>query len=709
VDSHALKVLEYGQVLRLLQARVPSSLGRTALAALSPSSRREVVLERQRQTTEMRTLRERHGDLPWAGSGDISGHLERLKAEDSWIEPRHLYCIAEFITAALRVKEQILSSGDSIPVVARIAAGIPELGELGREIKRCVNSEGEVFDNASPELARVRKSISSVRREVMAFLEGFFREGRGAEAIQEKIITQRNGRYVIPVKAGSRTLIPGLVHDRSASGLTLYLEPHAAVEKNNSLRELVLGEKAEVRKVLQSLSGGVRGRDAELRRATEVMAELEAIWARAVYSGERDMVEPEVFEEGGRLRLRGAEHPLLQETLGEGVVPIDVEFGGENRTLVLTGPNTGGKTAALKTVGLLCLMAQSGLHLPASPGSGLSCFPEILADIGDEQSLEQNLSTFSGHMKNIIALLEKAAPEALVLLDELGAGTEPQEGAAIGIAILEEVQAQGATAMATTHHNAVKVYASTTPGVANASMEFDGKTLQPTYRLVMGVPGRSQAFAVAAHLGLREETIRRAQAHQTHGEVQLDDLMADLEGRRAGMGRERASLTEARRRLDEEEHAQQKRWKERHDRLSREARQVIREAERELHEHLRTLRRIKSPAAAQGVKSSLQGLRNVLEEQLPGGQPQAPPVGRLSPGDQVFLKTVRAWGTVEEVGKDTAVVQVGDKRCTISLAEAERRESSASPGRGERPFTDRSDPWEGYRSAPRGSRGLSCG
>lgn len=681
LEPHTAKVLEFDRVLALARGRAPSSLGKGRLLSEGPSPDREEVLRRQRCTAQMRQLREGDGDLNWGGSQDISSDLRRLQAEDTWIEPPALLRVAAFAAAATRVKKSIFSADRSLSELHTLAAMIPGTGDLADRIHHAVTAEGEVADGASPELGRIRRRLEMVRREIIATLERHFDNAGSASAIQEKIITRRDERYVIPVKAGSRGAVPGLVHDRSASGQTLYVEPEGVVGKNNTLRELMAAEKEEVLRILRLLGAAVRSRKGELEASMEAMATLEAVWARAVFAAEFDMTEPEILEEEGRVELEGARHLLLEEAVGSDTVPIDFSLGGATNTLVLTGPNTGGKTVALKTVGLLCLMAQSGFQIPALPGSGMSCFREILADIGDEQSIQQSLSTFSGHMNNVIAVLERSGPGSLVLLDELGAGTDPSEGAALGIAILEETASRGALTVATTHHNAVKVFASVTPGVANASMEFDSRTLRPTYRLVTGVPGRSQAFHIAERLGLDRRIIDRARGHQGAGEVRLDGLMADLERERRDLAGERSVLEAAKRRHEEEEARQKKAWEKRRDKLEQAGRRALRETERELAAALRGLKKEKSIPAAQRVSDSMEKVRAVLREHTPERRPPAVDPADLHAGTRIFLKTLRAWGIVEERDSTSVTVNIDGKRCTVPLADVERREAPSPPGR----------------------------
>jgi DNA mismatch repair protein MutS2 len=672
LEAHTVRLLEFDKVLDLVRLRAPSSLGRAALSDQPPSFDRGEVRARQRETSEMRFLQEEGKGPSWGGSQDVSPELERLRAEDSWIEPTAFSRIAAFAEAAGRVRKAIESSARSCPGLFLIAGPIPPLGELAAEIRRCVNGEGEVDDTASGELRKIRRGLEQTRRDIISSLERYFSRPESAAAIQETIVTRRAERYVIPVKAGSKGAVRGLVHDRSASGQTLYIEPESVVQKNNALRELLAAEREEVLRILRRLGSMVRDESENIRTATASMASLEAIWARAVFCAEANLTEPVILEEEGRIELGGARHPLLDLALGEGVVPVEFSLGGDTRTLVLTGPNTGGKTVALKTIGLLCIMAQSGLQISALPESGLSCFSGILADIGDEQSIQQSLSTFSGHMKNIIRVLRCSGPGTLALLDELGAGTDPSEGAAIGIAVLEELHSRGGLTVATTHHNAVKVFASVTPGVANASMEFDSETLRPTYRLVKGIPGRSQAFHIAERLGLSKEVLERARGYRSSGEVRLDRLVADLERERSGLSEEKASLGKEREHLRKEAQKERQRWENKREEIEKEGRSALREAERELRESRKRLRKEKGSSAADGVRASIQKVQKVLRRHAPAPEAPGPPVEAPAVGDQVFLRTLRAWGRVEETEKESVTVTVDGKRCTVPVGEIQK-------------------------------------
>lgn len=628
----------------------------------------------------MRAFSEGDIELSWGGSGDISPEMEGLELEGSWIEPPRLLRVAAFAGAADRIRKTLTRVRATCPRLYDLAGTLAPFPEIVAEVGRCITGDGEVADGASPELRRLRRDLEQARRDIIRTLERMLRDRSREKAIQEPIVTLRQDRYVIPVRAGSRGAVPGIVHDRSASGQTLFIEPQGVVAANNRLRELTAMEREEVLRILRELADAIRERGADLRAAMSTLGELEAVAASAAYAARTSSQPPEITVGEGPLDVREARHPILWEKLGSAVVPMDLNLG-ETRTLVLTGPNTGGKTVALKTVGLLCLMAQSGLQIPAAAGSVLPCFTDILADIGDEQSIEQNLSTFSGHMKNIIAVLEGSRESSLVLLDELGAGTDPAEGAALAIAILEEVHSRGARTVATTHHNAITVFASVTEGVSNASMEFNGETLEPTYRLRIGVPGRSQALHIASRLGMKQEVIDRARRQQSSGELRLESLMNDLEDRRRDLERQEGELQKKKTAAAEEQLRRDAKWRRKVEKLEKEGRKSLRRAEEELAAHMKTLRKQPGQPGVEVVRQAMKRVDGVVAEYRPPAPP-AKPVGPVSPGDTVMVRTLRAWGVVEEVGAQGLTVTVDGKRCSIPLAEiTERRPAAKEAGK----------------------------
>ncbi|HIC93079.1 MAG TPA: hypothetical protein EYP09_02360, partial [Anaerolineae bacterium] len=513
------------------------SAGRELALGLRPSTDPAEVRRRQGETSEARRLLALRGDLSLGGAHDVRPLVKNARRE-AVLLPTELLDIRDTLVRGRTLRRAILRLSDQFPLLADIAARIEECPRLVSEIARCINERAEVVDGASPDLARVRRELRETHRRLLDKLERIISSPSTAPFLQEPIITQREGRYVIPLKADFKGRIPGLVHDVSASGATLFIEPLATLELGNRWRELQVEEEREVRRVLAALSALVAEEGERVEHTVEALAELDLAFAKAKYAEELKAVEPKLVSwkaprrpasncqhPGSTIDLRKARHPLLDPAT---VVPIDVHLSDDYFILVITGPNTGGKTVSLKTVGLLALMAQCGLHIPAAEGSALSVFSGIYADIGDEQSIEQNLSTFSSHLNNIVDILRRADRRSLVLLDELGAGTDPSEGSALARAILSHLLERRITTFVATHYPELKVFAHATPGVENACVEFDLETLAPTYKLSIGLPGRSNALAIASRLGLASGIVDRAremvppQSLEAEGLLHLD-------------------------------------------------------------------------------------------------------------------------------------------------------------------------------------------
>jgi DNA mismatch repair protein MutS2 len=568
------------------------------------------------------------------------------------------------------------------------------------EIERCINDQGEVTDAASPKLASIRREMLVVHDRIMTRLERIIASTQARPYLQEPLITQREGRYVIPLKADFKGRIPGLIHDTSASGATLFIEPLAVVELGNRIRELQLEEQKEIERILRELSGQVAARGDEIRQTVETLAQIDLALAKAKYSYALKAVEPELSpeDEGRRtkdgnhssfvvrrssfLRFVNARHPLLDPAT---VVPITVHAGEEFRILVITGPNTGGKTVALKTTGLLTLMALAGLHIPAQEGSRLTVFSGVYADIGDEQSIEQSLSTFSSHLTHIIALLRTADSRSLVLLDEIGAGTDPVEGSALARALLSYLLERKITTLATTHYSELKAFAHTTPGVANASVEFDVETLSPTYELTIGLPGRSNAFAIARRLGLSVSILERAKQWLTESDLAMEDMLAEIK-------RAREEAIAARRSTQSSEEAARRAERELQRRLAEveaDRREVLNEARRQAQAELAVLRdeiaRLRRELAfpsglrPEGIAGVLAQVTEQAEtladlaEPLPAvPRPVAAPVRPVQVGDRVWVTGLNVAGEVAGLLDDgQADVQMGILRARVPLAELE--------------------------------------
>jgi DNA mismatch repair protein MutS2 len=590
MDEHARRVLEFDKVLARLANLTAFSAGRDLALSLQPSPSYVDVLERQRVLAEAMRLREMRLALNLNTAVDVRPALEKA-ALGGALDGQELLAVA----ATQRVAEQCRTT------LTRVAPNLPRLGALGdtllphdgivRDIGRAIDTRGDVTDAASTALAVVRRDIKVAHDRLQARLQDFLASSSGRLAAQESLVTLRDGRYVVPIKADFRGEVRGIVHDVSSSGATLFIEPLAVVDLANQWRELQIEERREVERILRLLSEQVGAVAEDLAANVAVLAQLDLALSAARLADELSHVSvgPQASSpstpapqagrlpnseatrgqgEGSRfvlpnpspdadpeawlnrapavLGLDEARHPLLTAP-----VPISLRIGGEQRVLLITGPNTGGKTVALKTVGLLCLMAQSGLPVPAGPNTTLPVFEEVLADIGDEQSIEQSLSTFSGHLRNVIQLLERAGPQSLVLLDELAAGTDPAEGAALARALLQDLLDRGALTMATTHHGELKLFAHSTPGVVNAAVEFDTVSLAPTYRIVMGVPGRSNALAIAARLGLPETILRAAQESLAPEEAAMESLLTDLHTEREAAEKARRAEEQAQRRAED--------------------------------------------------------------------------------------------------------------------------------------------------------------
>lgn len=558
MDEHAFRVLEFDKVIARLAQLTSFSAGRERAEALRPSAEFTDVLRRQELLSEAIRLRQLRVQLNLNGAGDVRPAAEKA-ALGGVLDTRDLLAVAATQQAAHLVKAVLTRASSSVPLLAELGSLLVELPALVEEISRSIDPRGDVSNNASTNLGLIRRDIRIAHDRLHAKLQEFLGSSSGRLAAQESIVTLRDGRYVIPIKAEFKGEVRGIVHDVSSSGATVFIEPLAVVDLANKWRELQIEEQREIERILRRLSGLVGGTSDSLATNVENLAEVDLLMASARLADELSANGRTVLpnpDRGGapeewlapapaKLELREARHPLLSAP-----VPISLHLGDDVRVLLITGPNTGGKTVGLKTMGLLCLMAQSGLPVPAERGSRLPVFDEILADIGDEQSIEQSLSTFSGHMRNIIALLDRADERSLVLLDELAAGTDPAEGAALARAVLQHLMEKGALTAATTHHGELKLFAHATPGVLNAAVDFDPVTLAPTYHITLGVPGRSNALAIAARLGLPESILEAAQSSIAPEQAEIDALLGELRSEKEAAASERRAEEEARRQAE---------------------------------------------------------------------------------------------------------------------------------------------------------------
>ena len=537
MNDRALRVLEYDKIMKMLSERTVSKLGRTYVEDLKPVSDFYKVQDRLKETSDAAAYLWRKGGAPFGGIHDIRGALKRVEI-GSVLSISELLKVGDVLRCA-RVIKQFLTNdvpsdweGNTALELGRQITGFKQVEDA---ISNAIINEEEISDRASPELFSIRKSIRQKQDGIKDKLSSIIRSNDYKKIMQDAVVMIRGDRYVIPIKQEYKNQVPGLIHDMSASGATVFVEPLSIVEANNDIKALLIKEQHEIERILAELSAKVAEIIVELGINVEILSRLDFMFAKAKLSRDMSGICPHLTNKR-QIKIKQGRHPLLDK---HNVVPIDIELGNEFTTLVITGPNTGGKTVTLKTVGLFVLMLQAGLHIPAKEGSEFGMFGSVYADIGDEQSIEQSLSTFSSHMKNIVLILNEADEESLVLFDELGAGTDPTEGAALAIAILEGLTKRGICTMATTHYSELKIYAMTTENVQNACCEFDVETLRPTYRLLVGVPGKSNAFAISQKLGLDAYTIHKAKEYLSQDNIRFEDVLSDIEKNRTQAEKEK--------------------------------------------------------------------------------------------------------------------------------------------------------------------------
>ena len=697
MDPKHLATLELPKILERLARCAEFSASKELALALSPTPFLAEARQWQAETGEARRLLSLKPELGIGGARDVRPLLQQASLS-AVLLPNDLLEIRQTLLAGRDLKRVILRLADQFPLLADIAERIHECTALTQEIARCIGTRGEVLDSASPDLARIRRELQAAHQRLLDKLNHIVHSPDNSQFIQEAIVTQRQGRYVIPLRAEFKGRIRGIVHDQSASGATLFVEPLVSVDLNNRWRQLQLDEEREVQRILAGLSQLVAAEADRIRWTVEAIAELDLAFAKARYAEQLDAV-PVVWcepDEGAAtparaaFKLLAARHPLLDART---VVPIDVVLGPETYILVITGPNTGGKTVALKTIGLLVAMAQAGLHIPAAPGSVLPFFRAIYADIGDEQSIEQSLSTFSSHLTNIVAILAECDDHSLVILDELGAGTDPVEGSALARAILEELRTRGVMTCVATHYPELKSYAHHTPGVINASVEFDADTLAPTYRLKIGLPGRSNAFAIAQRLGLAAQIVEAAQAlvplDVRQSEAMLRDIQAQLQAATEERMAAAAVRAQAEARLAELNQRLAQLDRERRDILNAaraEARRLIKTTRQELEElRARWTSQLAQAAQTLSVRQLEADSRAALDalETQASEEVAAPPApgsayrGPLHPGDIVWVVPLQASGEVISSRRGEIEVQVGRFRTRVRRNQVELRQRPA--------------------------------
>ena len=695
MNEKVLHTLEYNKILDQLTEYAFSADARSRCQKLRPITDRAQIEQLQQQTSDALSRLFKYGSLSFSGVTDIRDSLKRLEI-DGALSAIELLRVCSLLESAKRAKAFARSQEDNDQPddsLTGLFAGIEPLTPLYDEIRRCILSEDEIADDASSTLHSIRRSMRGMNDKIRAQMNSMINNTTTRSYLQDTVITMRDGRYCLPVKAEAKSLVPGMIHDQSSTGSTLFIEPMAVVNLNNEYKELQLREQEEIEVILAGLSNLTASYATQLLADYELLTELDFIFARAAFAQTYNGVAP-LFNDDGRIHIRKGRHPLLDP---KKVVPIDVRLGEDFRLLIVTGPNTGGKTVSLKTVGLLTLMGQSGLHIPASERSELGIFDEVFADIGDEQSIEQSLSTFSSHMVNIIRILEQVNDRSLVLFDELCAGTDPTEGAALAISILSKLHLYGARIMATTHYSELKVYALSTPGVENACCEFDVATLSPTYRLLIGIPGKSNAFAISEKLGLPSDLITDAKGRISKSEGDFEDLIADLEKSRSTIEREQLEINQYKAEIEslkEKLEQKQERLDSSRDKILREANEqaynILKEAKDVADETIRNFNKYgKAGAPVSEMEKERTKLRGKMDkaaqkmsEQKKASVPNHNVPKKLRIGDSVKVISMNLKGTVHSLpnARGDLYVQMGILRSLVNINDLILLEEDAAPG-----------------------------
>ena len=688
MNTKALITLEYDKIIKKLETFASSTMGKALCKDLLPSSDYEEILSAQTETKDALTRLYKTGYLSFQGLSDIRPHL-RLLEIDSTLNTKELLDIARLLS----ITAQAVEYGDTEDDIMAYDSLNSYFGELDsleflyQRITQCILSEDEISDDASSALKDIRREIKQTNISIHNKLTSVINSQNNKTMLQDALITVRNGRYCVPVKTEYRNAFPGMIHDQSSSGSTLFIEPMAVVQLNNHLKELDIKEKMEIEKILQSLSAQAASCSRELEENQKILTKLDFIFAKAKYAKEYQGTEP-IFNTDGIVDIKQGRHPLLDP---KKVVPIHIYIGEDFNMLLLTGPNTGGKTVSLKTVGLFQLMGQAGLHIPAFQGSRLAVFSDIFADIGDEQSIEQNLSTFSSHMTNIVSIVQQAHRDSLVLLDELCGGTDPIEGAALAISILSDLHGRGIKTMATTHYSELKMFALSTDDIENASCEFDVETLSPTYRLMIGIPGKSNAFAISRKLGLDEHIIEGAADQIDESVKDFETILADLEKSKQTIEKEQEEILEYRKEIETLRRSLKSRQdniKEKRDKMLRDAREeahnIISEAKEiadsTIREYNKLKKQNKNPDTnkkMEHMRSDLRGRMTKLEGQMAykskKKNKKRHEANDFHVGDEVYVTSLSLAGTVSTLpnAKGDLYVQMGMMRSLVNIKDLE--------------------------------------
>ena len=681
MDKKTLRTLEYNKIIDLLCEHATCSQGKELCRYLKPSTDLAQIRLAQQQTSDALTRIYQKGSLSFSGTHNIGASLKRLEI-GGVMNIEELLKTASLLEVAKRAKAYARGNREETQrdSLEELFANLEPLTPLLDEIRRCILSEDEIADDASANLKNIRRSIKNTNDKIRSQMNTMLNNSDTRNHLQDNVVTMRNGRYCLPVKAEAKGQVPGMIHDQSSTGSTLFIEPMAVVKLNNDLKELYLKEQDEIEAILASLSNQAAEHISEIQNNYQILTELDFIFAKGSLAKQYNGTAP-LFNTEHRIRIRKGRHPLLDSHT---VVPIDIHLGDDFDLLIVTGPNTGGKTVSLKTVGLFTLMGQAGLHIPANDRSELSVFEDVFADIGDEQSIEQSLSTFSSHMTNIVSILKNADENSLVLFDELCAGTDPTEGAALPISILSKLHNYGIRTMATTHYSELKVFALSTPGVENASCEFSVETLSPTYRLLIGIPGKSNAFAISGKLGLPSEIIDDARERMSEQDENFEDLIADLEASRITIEKERLEAEAYRR----ETEALKQKLQQKQERIDDQRDKIIRQANEDAHAILREAKEVadktiknfhKYGQSNANVKemeqerSKLRNKMNNLEKNMGAKQKEQTQRHKvpknLRIGDSVKVLSLNLKGTVHTLPneKGDLYVQMGILRSLVNI------------------------------------------
>ncbi len=694
MNKRSLRALEYYKIIDLLVERCTSQLGKDLALALKPSSENSIINEMQTETSEAQSILIQRGNVPIDGIHNVNGFV-RTTEIGSFLDAGSLLKVKGVLSVARRMKSFIKSKNESTkwPVIESLISTLSTFREIEEKIEQCIISEIEISDNASSALRKIRKSITLKNESVKNKLNKIITSQAYQKILQDTIVTLRQNRYVVPVKQEHRSSMPGVVHDKSSSGATLFIEPMAVVELNNQLRELYIEEKKEIERILMEISAMIAERAEEIKNNQMILQQLDFIFAKGKLSVHMKAIKP-ILSESNSLYLKNARHPLLKV---DEVIPTTIWLAKEQSILVLTGPNTGGKTVTLKTVGLLSLLAQSGLHLPVDFGTKLPIYDNIFADIGDEQSIEQSLSTFSSHMTNIVEIIDKATSKSLVLFDELGAGTDPTEGAALAMSILTHLENSNTDVIATTHYSELKQFALVNKGTQNASVEFDVETLRPTYKLLIGIPGKSNAFEISRKLGLPEFLVEDAKTLISKENIEFEDLLQNIEKNRTVVEKEKLEIQKIR--LETERIRQgfaEKKSKiesqkdEIIKKAKKEALKIVKEAKKESEEVIVELKNMKIDieekeinrqieASKKKLNTNIEALHESIGENLFKTQNNKAPVD-LKPGETVKILSINQIGYVldKEDEKGQVLIQVGIMKMKIDVSNLKREKEEKS-------------------------------